>query len=107
MSEWNPNYGTKEDESISKPDEKSMVYVFSEIVLDSIAEVTHPNPEEMEPQERRKYCADMSAEYSRIYGNRTGRFFNAIAGDRGPEEVDEKELGRRIMEKFNPHYRHK
>ena len=108
MSEWNPNYKTKEDESINEPEEENTVHKFRRIVLDSIMEVTPPEElAEMDPQERRKYCADMAASYSELGGNRTGRFFNAIAGAQGSGEADEKALGRRIMEKFNPHYRTK
>ena len=108
MSEWNPDYKTKEDESINEPEEENTVHKFRRIVLDSIMEVTPPEElAEMDPQERRAFCADLAANYSELCGNGTGRFFNAIAEGRDSEEADEKALGRRIMEKFNPHYRPK
>lgn len=107
MSEWNPNYETNEDETNNVPDGKNRAHLIGKIALDCITDAIRPELAEMDPQERRKYCADVAADYSRLYGNRTGRFFNAIAGARDSKETDEKELGRRIMEKFNPHYRPK
>ena len=104
MSEWNPNYETEEDGAINEPDEENVVHKFRRMVLDSIVEVTRTGIADMDPQERREFCADLAANYSELCGNRSGRFFNAIAEGRDSEEADEKALGRRIMEKRNPNY---
>ena len=107
MSEWNPKYETREDETNNKPERENRIHAVEKIAFDCITDAIRPEVAEMEPQERRKYCTDVAAEYSRLCGNRTGKFFNAFAGARDSKETDEKELGRKIMEKFNPHYRPK
>ena len=104
MNEWNPNYETEEDGAINEPEGNKIEHKISRMVLDSIVEVTRTGIADMDPQERRAFCADLAASYSELCGNGTGRFFNAIAEGRDSEEADEKALGRRIMEKRNPNY---
>ena len=60
---------------------------------------------EMEPEERRLFCKDVETSAAQFYGNRTGKFFNEMAGCTTPQKEDEKELGRRIMAKRNTNYR--
>jgi len=77
-----------------------------EAVLDVTMAELRPAIKEMEPEERRLYCADMEATYSNLYGQNTGRFFNGFASASRPREPG-RELGERIMAKRNPHYRNK
>ena len=72
-----------------------------------LMEILRPSISEMEPEERRRFCADMEADLLDEYGDyreETGRFFNSLASACRPREPG-KELGKRIMEKRNPNYK--
>ena len=75
---------------------------------DVIGEARANRFRKMDPEERRKYCADRMAENSKDRGSKTGKFFAALAGGGGgkkrPWEVG-RELGERIMEKNNVNYK--
>ena len=73
--------------------------------MDIIMEGIRPALREMAPEDRRRFCADMATCCSPSNKNKTGRYFNGFKSARGRRETDERELGRRIMEKRNPHYR--
>ena len=75
--------------------------------MDLIMEGIRPVLREMAPEERRRFCADMATcgSPSNNNNNKTGRYFNGFKSARGLAEPDYKELGRKIMEKRNPHYR--
>lgn len=74
--------------------------------MDFIMEGIRPVLREMAPEERRRFCADMATCGSPSNNNnKTGRYFNGFKSARGLAEPDYKELGRKIMEKRNPHYR--
>jgi len=73
--------------------------------LDFTMTVIRPVIKELEPADRRQFCADMEASLSNLYGKETGRFFNGFASAHGPGEPDYEALGRKIMEKRNRHYR--
>ena len=59
----------------------------------------------MTAEERRLFCNDVEKDAARLFGNRTGKFFNEMAGSPGPRKADDRELGRRIMAKRNVNYR--
>ena len=73
-------------------------------ILDSVMEAVNPLIREMEPEERRRYCADAKAKLSILYGNETGRFFNGFASAHAYTDPDYEQLGKIIMAKRNPHY---
>ncbi|MBR0267399.1 MAG: hypothetical protein IJQ71_08200 [Clostridia bacterium] len=74
--------------------------------MDLIMEGIRPVLREMATEERRRFCADMATCGSPSNNNnKTGRYFNGFKSARGLAEPDYKELGRKIMEKRNPHYR--
>lgn len=74
--------------------------------MDLIMEGIRPVLREMAPEDRRRFCADMATCGSPSNNNnKTGRYFNGFKSARGRVEPDYKELGRKIMEKRNPHYR--
>ena len=74
--------------------------------MDLIMEGIRPVLREMATEERRRFCADMATCGSPSNNNNnTGRYFNGFKSARGLAEPDYKELGRKIMEKRNPHYR--
>ena len=75
----------------------------SNMALDALMEAMRPSIREMAPEDRRRFCADMEAKLSPLYGNKTGRFFNGFTSACAPREPG-KELGERIMTKRNPHY---
>ncbi len=77
------------------------------VALDAVMQAFRPAIRDMEPEDRRQCCANMEAAFSPLYGNKTGQFFNGITSAYRPKERDPRELGRRIMEKRNPHYRPK
>ena len=74
---------------------------------DVIGEARANRFRKMDPEERRKYCADKMAESSKDRRSRTGKFFAALAGGgkgkKRPWEAG-RELGERIMEKYNVNY---
>ena len=59
----------------------------------------------MTAEERRLFCNDVEKDAARLFGNRTGKFFNEMAGSTKPRKTDDRELGRRIMAKRNVNYR--
>ena len=73
------------------------------MALDALMEAMRPSIREMAQEDRRRFCADMEAKLSPLYGNKTGRFFNGFTSACAPREPG-KELGERIMAKRNPHY---
>ena len=74
--------------------------------MDLIMEGIRPVLREMAPEKRRRFCVDMATcGSSSNNNNKTGRYFNGFKSARGLAEPDYKELGRKIMEKRNPHYR--
>ena len=74
--------------------------------MDLIMVGIRPVLREMAPEERRRFCADMATcGFPSNNNNKTGRYFNGFKSARGLAEPDYKELGRKIMEKRNPHYR--
>lgn len=74
--------------------------------MDLIMVGIRPVLREMAPEERRRFCADMATCGSPSNNNnKTGRYFNGFKSACGLAEPDYKELGRKIMEKRNPHYR--
>ena len=74
---------------------------------DVIGEARANRFRKMDPEERRKYCADKMAESSKDRRSRTGKLFAALAGGgkgkKWPWEAG-RELGERIMEKYNVNY---
>ena len=80
-------------------EEKSFLY-------EVIGEAQQNRMRKMDPEKRRQYCEDRAAENSRDYGNKTGKFFAALAGARGrrPWEAG-RELGEKIMRERNCNYR--
>ena len=65
-----------------------------------------PDLQEMEPAERRAFIEEYKSLYVTDHrGNRTGQFFNEIAGADIQREPDYADLGRRIMEKRNINYK--
>lgn len=99
-----------DDEEIDKDIERMMKiasqlpegFSLPEIMMKAV----HPLIPEMTPEARRRFCADMATCGSPSNNNnKTGRYFNGFKSARGLAEPDYKELGRKIMEKRNPHYR--
>lgn len=68
-----------------------------------VREVYRPFLQDMAPDERRDICAGLQTCMIRSDGKRTGAFFNAMRGIKRSGATDDKELGRRIMAKRNPH----
>jgi hypothetical protein len=93
------------DESLyssKHPEEDTILFM-----EDVIGEARASRFRKMDPEERRKYCADRMAENSKDRGSKTGKFFAALAGGgkgkKRPWEAG-RELGERIMEKYNVNY---
>ena len=89
--------------SSKHPEEDTILFL-----EDVIGEARASRFRKMDPEERRKYCADRMAENSKDRGSKTGKFFAALAGGGGgkkrPWEAG-RELGERIMEKYNVNYK--
>lgn len=71
--------------------------------LCTIAGSLRPAVAEFEPAARREFVAAMSMD-ALPQRKKTGQFFNALAGAQQKRPDDYSDLGRRIMEKRNPHY---
>ena len=89
--------------SSKHPEEDTILFL-----EDVIGEARASRFRKMDPEERRKYCADRMAENSKDRGSKTGKFFAALAGGGGgkkrPWEAG-RELGEKIMEKYNVNYK--
>ena len=97
------------DDGLTDKDIKQMMKTADQLpeglsLPDIMMEVIRPFFREMEPERRRRFCADMEMCRSPSDKKRTGRYFNGFKSARGRAEPDYRELGRRIMEKRNPHY---
>ncbi len=62
-----------------------------------------PKLAEMEPEKRRAFCAMLKDEYP-SFGNKTGVFFNRIAGANRKQPIKYEDLGPRIMAARNVNY---
>ena len=72
--------------------------------IELLMEKLRPTIQAMEPEKRRRFCADLKAILPEDDGKTTGRFFNGFASASRPREPG-KELGKRIMAKRNANYR--
>lgn len=71
--------------------------------LCAIAGSLRPAIAEFDPAARREFVAAMAMD-AMPQRKKTGQFFNALAGAQQKRPDDYSDLGRRIMEKRNPHY---